>query len=121
MWLHGPTFLRAEEVESCSPVTVRSITLTENELFTHEPQELDELVESSPNLYSLKKRIAYLSAFKEYCFTVKVKKRKFIKPVLDASYLDKAFINVVFCIQNVCFGSAVEFFKKILLTSLTCC
>ena len=112
LWLHGPAFLRAEEVEPCSPVTVRLITSTESKLFTHEPQELDQLVESSPNLYSLKKRIAYLTAFKEYFIAVKVKKKEFIKPVLDASYLDKAFINVVSYIQNVCFGSAVEFLKE---------
>ena len=112
LWLHGPTFLRAEEVEPCSPATVRSITLTESKLFNYEPQELDQLVESSPNLYSLKKRIAYLTAFKEYFIAVKVKKKEFIKPVLDASYLDKAFINVVSYIQNVCFGSAVEFLKE---------
>ena len=60
----------------------------------------------------MKKRTAYLTAFKEYFIAVKVKKKEFVKPVLNASYLYKAFVRLLRYVQNECFGSAVEFLKE---------
>ena len=115
LWLHGPAFLQGERVEprpSDQSVTVRAVTLNENQLVNHELRGLDQLVESSPDLYTLKKRTAYLTAFKEYFIAVKVKKKEFARPVLNASYLYKAFVRLLRYVQNECFGSAVEFLKE---------
>ena len=76
LWLHGPATLRDERVELRPPdqsVTVRVVTLNENQLVNHEPRGLDQQVESFSDLYTLKKRTAYLTAFKEYFIAVKVK------------------------------------------------
>ena len=115
LWLHGPAFLQEERVEprpSDQSVTVRAVTLNENQLVNHKLRGLDQLVESSPDLYTLKKRTAYLTAFKEYFIAVKVKKKEFVRPVLNASYLYKAFVKLLRYVQNDCFGSAVEFLKE---------
>ena len=114
LWLHGPAFLR-ERVEPRfldHSVTVRAVTLKGNEFVSHEQRGLVQLVESFPYLYTLKKRTAYLTAFKEYFIAVKVKKKEFIKSALNASYLHKAFVRLLSYVQNACFGSAVEFLKK---------
>ena len=114
LWLHGPAFLQAGEVQPLSPdhsITVRSLTVSENELSIRNKKGLDRLVEGSPNLYILKKRAAYLTAFKEYFILVKVKKERFEKPVLDATYLEKAFFCLVRYVQDSRFGSAVKFLK----------
>ena len=115
LWLHGPAFLQGERVEprpSDQSVTVRAVTLNEKQLVNHELRGLDQLVESCPDLYTLKKRTAYLTAFKEYFIAVKVKKKEFVRPVLNASYLYKAFVRLLRYVQNECFGSAVEFLKE---------
>ena len=114
LWLHGPAFLRAGEVHSFSPdhsITVRSVTLFDNEFLNHEPKGLDQLVERSPDLYTLKKHVAYLTAFKDYFISVKVKRERFKKPLLDASYLKNAFISLVRYVQDICFGPAVKFLQ----------
>ena len=115
LWLHGPACLREKRVQPRSPdqsVTVRAATLKGNELVSHEPRGLNQLVESSPDLFTLKKRAGYLTAFKEYFIAIKVKKKEFIKPVLNASYLHSAFVRLLSYVQNAFFGSAVEFLKK---------
>ena len=58
----------------------------------------------------LKKRAAYLIAFKEFVIA-KAKKVAFKRPVADASYLDTAFLNTVNYVQKVCFGAAVDQIK----------
>ena len=55
---------------------------------------LDRLIEASPSLYTLKKRCAYLAAFSEFVIA-KAKGVAFQKPVPNACYLDKAFVNIV--------------------------
>ena len=114
LWLHGPAFLRTREVQPFSPdqsITVLSVTEFDNELFNHEPKGLDQLVQRSPDLYTLRKHVAYLTAFKNYFISVKVNKQRFEKPVLNASYLKNAFVSLVRYVQGSCFGLAVEFLK----------
>ena len=114
LWLHGPAFLRTREVQPLSSdqsITVRSLTLSEDEALNQEKNGLDLLVERSPNLYTLKKQVAYLTAFKQYFISVKVKKERFEKPVLDASYLENSFVYLVRYVQGSCFGPAVEFLE----------
>ena len=55
---------------------------------------LDKLIKASPSLYTLKKRLAYLAAFSELV-VAKAKGVAFQKPILNACYLDKAFVNIV--------------------------
>ena len=96
MWLHGPAFLREERVEPRPPdqsVTVRAVTLKGNELVNQKRRGLDQLIESFPDLYALKKRTAYLATSKEYFIAVKVERKEFMKPVLNASCFHKAFVD----------------------------
>ena len=57
------------------------------------------MIESAPDLYTLKNRVAYLIALKQY-ITAKLQKRNLCKPKLDADYLDKAFMDVVKFVQK---------------------
>ena len=71
LWLDGPEFL-LQGSEDAKPVsslsTVRAISVPGQlmgEDYSGDP--LEKLIETSPNLYALKKRFAYLLAFKVYC------------------------------------------------------
>ena len=68
---------------------------------------LDKLIEASPNLYTLKKRCAYLFAFVQFLIA-KTKKVAVKKTILDATYLDSAFVKVVEYVQSQCFGAVVD-------------
>ena len=72
---------------------------------------LDRLIKASPSLYTLKKRCAYLAAFSEFV-VAKAKEVAFQKPVLNAGYLDKAFVNIVKYVQSQRFGAAIELLSK---------
>ena len=74
-------------------------------------RDLERLIEISPDLYLLKKRSAYLIAFKE-SLAAKAKKKSFAKPILNAHSLDDAFIDVVNYVQHNRFGAAVDLLKK---------
>ena len=52
-----------------------------------------------------------LAAFSEF-FVAKEKGVSFQKPVLNASYLDKAFGNIVKYVQSQQFGAAIELLSK---------
>ena len=66
---------------------------------------------TSPDLYTLKKRVAYIRAFTQY-FIAKMHKTLFVKPTLDANFLDKALLDLIFYVQRNRFGAAVEILKK---------
>ena len=72
---------------------------------------LYRLIEASPSLYTLKKRCAYLAAFWEFV-VAKAKGVAFKKPVLNAGYLDKAFVNIVKYVQSQRFRAAIELLSK---------
>ena len=72
---------------------------------------LDRLIEAAFNLYVLKKRCAYLAAFAEFMAAKKLGV-SFQKLCFNATYLDKAFINIVKYVQFRCFGAAVEFLSQ---------
>ena len=72
---------------------------------------LDRLIKASPSLYTLRKRCAYLAAFSEFV-VAKAKGVAFQKPVLNASYLDKVFLNIVKYVQSQRFGAAIELLSK---------
>ena len=73
---------------------------------------LENLIKTAPNLYTLKKRVAYLIAFKEY-FVAKFKKRaEFKKPILNALYLDRALMEAVRYVQFLSFGAAIRLLRE---------
>ena len=98
LWLDGHEFL-LQSAEDAKPVsslsTVREITVP-GQLMGEDCSDdlLERLIETSPNLYALKKRFAYLLAFKQF-IVAKSKKVKFENPKLDAAYLNLAFMNAV--------------------------
>ena len=51
--------------------------------------------------------LAYLTAFTE-CFTAKSEGIKFVKPTLNAEYLDRAFIKAEKYVQSQFFGAAIN-------------
>ena len=90
LWLNGPVFLRIEGIEPRTQDTcpiVRVVTVNEKSLIDQGKSIFKPLIESCPDLYTLKKRAAYLTAFKEFVIA-KAKKVAFKRPVVDASYLD---------------------------------
>ena len=67
LWLNGPVFLRMEGIEPRTQDTcpiVRMVTVNEKSLIDRGKSSFERLIESCPDLYSLKKRAAYLTAFK---------------------------------------------------------
>ena len=65
------------------------------------------MIESSSDLYVLKKRAAYLNAFAEYV-VFSVKGRKFHKSIFNAAYLNLTFLKVVKYVQSRNFGAAIK-------------
>ena len=72
---------------------------------------LVEVIESANNLYTLKKRFAYLLAFTEY-LVAKSRKALFVRPVLNATYLVRALVKAVEYVQSRCFGAAINLFSR---------
>ena len=104
LWLEGPSFLLREQVDAGPPehsVVVRAALASSVDLSSGDAA-LDRLC-----LYTLKKRCAYLAAFLEFV-VAKAKGVAFQKPVLNASYLDKAFVNIVKYVQFQRFGAAIK-------------
>ena len=61
-------------------------------------RDLDRLIEISPDLYVLKKRAAYLVAFKQL-LAAKAKKKSFVKQILNAHTLNEVFMDLVNYVQ----------------------
>ena len=68
---------------------------------------LDQIFESSNDLYVLKKCSACLNVFANYVVAT-VKDRKFCKPELNAVYLDRAFLKVVKYVRSRNFEAAIK-------------
>ena len=65
-----------------------------NLLIDQGKSSFERLIERCPDLCTLKKRAAYLTAFKEFVIA-KTKKVAFKRPVVNASYLNTAFLTMV--------------------------
>ena len=98
LWLDGLEFL-LQGSEDAKPVsslsTVQAISVP-GQLMGEDCSDdpLEKLIETSPNLYALKKRCACLLAFKEF-IAAKSKKIRCEKPKLDAANLNFALMNAV--------------------------
>ena len=92
-------------------ITVQKTFGNKNPLLKEGTNCLDKLISTSPDLYTLKKRVAYIRAFMQY-FIAKMRKTLFVKPTLDANFLDKALLDLIFYVRRNRFGAAVELLKK---------
>ena len=113
--MFGPEFLTfcEEKPKPCdSALAVRSVSGHRQTADDCAHDSLEILIKTAPNLYTLKKRVAYLIAFKEY-FVAKFKKRaEFKKPILNASYLDRALLEAVRYVQFLSFGDAIRLLRE---------
>ena len=109
MWIEGPAFLveGQEDVKSLShaPV-VRMAFCNANTIFETDDHIL-KLMQTSRDLYTLKKRLAYLLAFVELV-KAKFKRKPFRTPEFSAASLDLAFVEAIGYVQRQCLGSALE-------------
>ena len=90
-----------------SPVVLAARVVAESK--NDDDNGLDKLIATSRNLYTLKKRFAYLVSFAQF-IVAKIKKTAFVKPVLNAQYLDSAYLKAVKYVQQRCFGAAIDSF-----------
>ena len=114
MWLRGPSFLLLDLVDAAPSVSspvVQVTHLSRNAVVNVEESSFDNLIAASSNLYVLRKRLAYLTAFVEFVMA-KAKGTLFLKPNLNAAYLDRALLKVVKYVQGCCFGAAIETLRR---------
>ena len=110
-WLHGPDFLMQEKLEPNPSVVVHILNVTDD-LSSKGCTGLDNIINAAPSLYVLKKRLAYLSLFKQWYVITKHKKLTFSKPTIDANVLDCALSDAVRYVQSRRFGAAVKMLKR---------
>ena len=114
LWLKGPSFLLQGDLDvkmAEQSVVVQKVSCSMELLPNSSDFALDKLIQAAPNLYTLKKRCAYLTAFLEF-MTAKKLNTPFQTPCLDSSYLYKAFIKIVKFVQSRCFWGAVELLSQ---------
>ena len=114
LWLKGPSFLLQGDLDvkmAEKPAVVQKVSCSMELLPDSSDVALDKLIQAATNLYTPKKRCAYLTAFVEFMTAEKLN-MPFQKPCLDSSYLDKTFINIVKFVQSRCFGGAAELLSQ---------
>ena len=114
LWLEGPGCLLQERVDvqtSDSSAVVRVSVVSGLSVEEEGECGLDKLIATSRDLYTLKKRLAYLMAFAEFV-VAKFKKINFQKPDLNATDLDHALVKTVKYVQGRCFGAAVDSLRR---------
>ena len=111
LWIEGPQFLHLPPDKfnvNSIPLTVRDARIELRTTFCKEPKAtLTRVIQTSLNLYTLKKRLGYLAAFVEFVIA-KAKKLEFHKPRLNAIYLEKALHSTVLYVQRECFGTVFD-------------
>ena len=112
LWLNGPSFL-CQNVEVLLPELRDDVVVVAHKLnsFTAGRDEFDELIARAPSLYIFSKRVAYLTAFVDFV-RCRAKKCPFIKPVLNAAYLDRALDPIVKIVQNKVYGEVIMVMQK---------
>ena len=96
MWFGGPAFLWQEKVKVHPPefpsVSI-AVCCVKKSSSGDNINALDRLIETSPDLYTLKKRFGYL-AFVEI-FVARSKGLSFCKPHMNAAFLDRGFVKAI--------------------------
>ena len=112
LWLGGPVFFQQEPVSIAGSkcVSVVCMALLEKKSREESENSLDQIISTASDLYTLKKRLAYLVAFAEYV-TAKFRGTTFKKPELNADFLDRAHIKAVKYVQSQNFGAAIDVSK----------
>ena len=112
-WLEGPKFLLDVGLVPGPPaeIVVKKTGITVDPLLVSARGGLDSLIETSRDLHTLKKRVAYFVAFKQYLWAIH-KKLAFSVPVLNANKLDEAFIDIIRYVQQNRFGAAIDLLKN---------
>ena len=89
LWIEGPAFLveGQEDVKSLSPAPVVRLALCKENTIFETDDKILKLMQTSRDLYALKKRFAYLLAFVELV-KAKFRRKPFRKPEFDAASLD---------------------------------
>ena len=113
LWLQGPTFLSEgqEDTSSLSSVPVVRMALCDENTTVEIDDKILKLMQTSFDLYTVKKRIAYLLAFVDL-LKAKTKRQTFKKPELNAAFLDRAFLQAIKYVQRQCFGPALELLQN---------
>ena len=89
LWLNCPSFLRQNVEVLVSELQDDAVVVAHKlNSFIAGRDKFDELITRAPSLYILSKRVAYLTAFVEF-LRCRAKKCPFIKPVLNAAYLEE--------------------------------
>ena len=123
LWYEGPDFLKQnvnEPVIEGPSVSVQRVACGQEseEFYYPDNSHLDKLIESSPSLYVLTKRIAKLAAFVDY-IRCKVKNREFVPRRLDTCDLDMALNRTVGFVQRKYYGQALSLMRSDSPESLT--
>ena len=113
LWLQGPTFLSEgqEDTSSLSSVPVVRKALCDENTTVEIDDKILKLMQTSFDLYTVKKRIAYLLAFVDF-LKAKTKRQTFKKPEMNAAFLDRAFMQAIKYVQRQCFGPALELLQN---------
>ena len=72
---------------------------------------LDKLIEVSPDLHTLKKRLCHLICFKQYV-VAKAKGLTLKKPMLNSHMREDALVDILKYVQSQCFEAAVQTLKR---------
>ena len=116
LWYEGPDFLKQNVnklvIEGPS-VSVKRVACGQEleELYFPDNSQLEKLIESSPSLYVLTKRVAYLAAFVDY-IRCKAKNREFVSPRLDTCDLDMALNKIVGFVQRKYYGRVLSLMRS---------
>ena len=93
----------------CVPVVC--MALLEKKSREESENGLDQIIITASDLYTLKKRLAYLVAFAEYV-TAKFRGTTFKKLDLNADFLDRALIIAIKYVQTQNLGAAIDVLSK---------
>ena len=98
------------ELSTSDDTVVKKTGITADPLLVCASGSLDKLIDTSRDLHTLKKRVAYFVAFKQYLWA-KLKEITFLSR-LNANKLDKAFIDIIKYVQQDRFGATVGLLQK---------
>ena len=88
-------------------MVVRSASINVDLLSLESNTCMDRIIDSAPDLYTLKKRVAYLIALKQY-IVAKLQKRNLCEPKIYADYFDNVLMNVVKFVWRTHFEAAIK-------------
>ena len=114
LWFGGPEFL-LQESEDLQPFSstsaVRQISVTRHLHSDNSEDPIFKLMDVAHDLYTLKKRLAYLITFKNFIIA-KSKRVNFQKPTFDTTYLDRSLMYGIKYVQLQSFGAAINLLKR---------